>query len=118
MDQHVVLRARMRLLSADEWVLSGPDALWVYRALNEVSPQVYGAKLAHVLVVASRFRRVRELPEARAALLREAVEAASALAAGARFRDAVLADALAALAALEAPVFGGDPLGVGEAPQG
>jgi hypothetical protein len=101
MNQDTVLRARVKLLSSNQRVLRGPDALWVYRALTQVSPQVYGSKLAHVLVEAAGSPRVRELPWARRALLEEAVALASALHAAHPYRAKVLAKALEALEALE-----------------
>ncbi|MGC0317572.1 hypothetical protein [Kitasatospora acidiphila] len=96
MNQDTVLRARVRLLGSNRRVLRGPDALWVYRVLTQVSPEAYGSKLAHVLVAAARSPRVRELPEARKALLEEAVAVAAALDPANPFRTKVLAKALEA----------------------
>ncbi len=98
MDQHTVLRARVKLLGINRRVLRGPDALWVYRVLTRVSPEVYGSKLAYVLVEASRSHLLLELPEARRAVLEEAVAAAGALDASNPFRAKMLARALEALA--------------------
>jgi hypothetical protein len=103
MNQDTVLRARIKLLSSNERVLRGPDALWVYRVLTQVSPAVYSSKLAHVLVEAVRSPRLRDLPDTRRALLEEAVALAAALDPGHPYRDKVLAKALAALAEEEAP---------------
>jgi hypothetical protein len=97
MNQDTGLRARVKLLSSNQRVLRGPDALWVYRVLTRVSPAVYGSKLAHVLVEASRSHGLRELPRARRALLEEAVAVAEALDAANPFRAKVLAKALQAL---------------------
>ncbi|GAA2272706.1 MULTISPECIES: hypothetical protein [Kitasatospora] len=96
MNQDVVLRARMKLLSTDRRVLHGPDAIWVYRVLTEVNREAYGSKLAHVLMEASRSHLVRELPERRLELLEEAVEVATSLDTANPFRAKVLARALEA----------------------
>ncbi|WP_329561400.1 hypothetical protein [Kitasatospora sp. NBC_01266] len=96
MHQELVLRARMKLLSTDRRVLRGPDALWVYRVLTQVNPAAHGSKLAHVLVEASRSHRLHQLPDARLALLEEAVAVARALDAANPFRAKVLAKALEA----------------------
>ncbi|MGF1430927.1 hypothetical protein [Kitasatospora sp. LaBMicrA B282] len=97
-NQDAVLRARVKLLSTNLRVLRGPDALWVYRVLTQVSPAVHGSKLAHVLVEASRAPRLRELPVARLALLQEAVAVAEALDTANPFRAKVLGKARQALA--------------------
>ncbi|MFI9269688.1 hypothetical protein ACIGXM_03025 [Kitasatospora sp. NPDC052896] len=97
MNQDTVLRARVKLLSGNQRVLRGPDALWVYRALTQVNPAVYGSKLAYVLVEASRSHGLRELPGARRALLEGAVAVAGALDAANPFRAKVIAKALRAL---------------------
>ncbi|MEY9949834.1 hypothetical protein [Kitasatospora sp. GAS1066B] len=94
MDQDAVLRARALLLSSNRRVLRGPEALWVYRVLTQVGPEVYGSKLAYVLVEASRSARVSELPQVRLALLDEAVEVAQALDGANPFRAKVLANAV------------------------
>ncbi|WP_354644014.1 hypothetical protein [Kitasatospora camelliae] len=99
MNQDAVLRARMRLLSVDRRVLRGREGLAVYRLLTEVSPAVYGSKLAKVLVEASRSYEVRDKPQARRALLEKAVRVASALDPSNPFRDKTLGAALAALRA-------------------
>ncbi|MFF0413579.1 hypothetical protein ACFYUY_24470 [Kitasatospora sp. NPDC004745] len=91
----------MRLLSHDGRVLRGREGLWVYRVLFGVSPQVYGSKLAHVLVEASGWAQVAGRTAARRALLEEAVAAAGVLEVGHPFRAKVLGRALEALAALE-----------------
>ncbi|GAA1401800.1 hypothetical protein GCM10009639_44610 [Kitasatospora putterlickiae] len=96
MNQDAVLRARTLLLSTDRRVLRGPRGLWAYRLLTRVSPEVYGSKLARVLVDATGFPEVSGLPEARLALLEEAVATARALDPRNPFRDRVLALALAA----------------------
>ncbi|MEV7359152.1 hypothetical protein [Kitasatospora sp. NPDC091276] len=98
----LVLKARVRLLSHNEWVLDAPEGLWVYRALFPVSPHVYAYKLAHVLWTAAASPRVAHLPEARRALLEEARAACAHIPAGApahqvRMREYVAA----ALAELE-----------------
>ncbi|MEU9074006.1 hypothetical protein [Kitasatospora sp. NPDC048538] len=88
-------------MSHDGRVLRGREGLWVYRVLFGVSPQVYGSKLAHVLVEASGWAQVAGRPAARRALLEEAVAAAGVLEVGHPFRAKVLGRALEALAALE-----------------
>ncbi|MER8105265.1 hypothetical protein [Kitasatospora sp. NPDC094016] len=98
----LVLKARVRLLSHNEWVLDAPEGLWVYRALFPASPRVYAYKLAHVLWTAAGSPRVAHLPEARRALLEEALAACAHIPAGApahqvRMREYVAA----ALAGLE-----------------
>ncbi|AUY53866.1 hypothetical protein EH183_00960 [Streptomyces sp. CB01881] len=100
MNQDAVLRARMLLLTTDRRVLRGPNALSVYRLLTAVAPEVYGSKLAYVLVEAAGSPAVRELPDARWALLEEAVAVAEALEPRNPFRAKVLARALAARRAL------------------
>ncbi|GAA2139418.1 hypothetical protein GCM10009760_21650 [Kitasatospora kazusensis] len=97
MDQDTVLRAKVKLLGTNRRVLRGPDALWVYRVLTQVSPEVYGSKLAYVLVEASRSHGLRELPGHRRELLEEAVAVAGALDAVNPFRAMVLARAVEAL---------------------
>ncbi|MFF7469002.1 hypothetical protein [Streptomyces sp. NPDC008092] len=96
MDQDMVMRARVQLLSANLRVVRGVEGLRIYRLLTQVEPEVYGSKLAYVLVEASASALVRELPEQRLALLDEAVAVASALDAGNPYREKVLAKALAA----------------------
>ncbi|MGW4897733.1 hypothetical protein ACWEQL_36635 [Kitasatospora sp. NPDC004240] len=96
MNQDAVLRARMLLLSTDRRVLRGPRGLWAYRLLTQVSPEVYGSKLARVLVDATRFPEVRTLPQARLALLDEAIAVAQALDGRNPHRIRVLTLALAA----------------------
>lgn len=54
----LVLKARVRLLSHNEWVLEAPEGLWVYRALFPASPRVYAYKLAYVLWTAAGSPRV------------------------------------------------------------
>jgi len=97
MDQDAVLRARVLLLSSNRRVLRGPDALWAYRILTQVSPDVYGSKLAYVLVEAGRSPMSSHLTQVRLALLEEAVEVAEALHEANPFRAKVLARALDAL---------------------
>ncbi|TWE21803.1 hypothetical protein FB465_7029 [Kitasatospora atroaurantiaca] len=94
MDQDAVQRARVLLLGSNRRVLRGPDALRVYRVLTQVSPEVYGSKLAYVLVEASRSPRLSDLPQVRLALLDEAIEVAEALHQANPFRAKVLARAL------------------------
>ncbi|MEU5337106.1 hypothetical protein AB0G51_27815 [Streptomyces asoensis] len=96
MDQDMVVQARVRLLSANRRVVRGAEGLWIYRLLTQVEPEIYGSKLAYVLVEASASPLVRELPEQRLALLEEAVEVAKALGAANPFRAKMLARALAA----------------------
>ncbi|MEU3618974.1 hypothetical protein ABZ725_42630 [Streptomyces sp. NPDC006872] len=96
MDQDMVLRARVKLLGANRRVVRGVEGLWIYRLLTQVEPEVYGSKLAYVLVEASASPLVRELPGQRLALLDEAVEVARALSAANPHRAKVLARALAA----------------------
>ncbi|MEU3520593.1 hypothetical protein ABZ770_35955 [Streptomyces sp. NPDC006654] len=96
MDQDMVVRARVQLLSANRRVVRGTEGLRIYRLLTRVEPEVYGSKLAYVLVEASMSALVRELPEQRLALLDEAVAVASALGAAHPYRDKVLARARAA----------------------
>ncbi|MFJ3788716.1 hypothetical protein [Kitasatospora sp. NPDC090091] len=95
-NQDAVLRARMVLMSTDRRVLRGPNALGVYRLLTSVAPEVYGSKLAYVLVEAAGSPALRDLPQARTALLDEAVAVAQALEERNPFRAKVLARALAA----------------------
>ncbi|MEU4169805.1 hypothetical protein AB0F46_23360 [Streptomyces sp. NPDC026665] len=96
MHQDMVMRARVMLLSANARVVRGARGLWIYRILTPVEPEVYGSKLAYVLVEASASPLVRDLPEQRMALLDEAVEVAKALSPANPFRDKVLAKALLA----------------------
>jgi hypothetical protein len=96
MDQDMVMRARVMLLSANTRVVRGVAGLWIYRTLTPVEPEVYGSKLAYVLVEACASPLVRDLPERRMALLDEAVEVATALSPANPFRDKVLAKALTA----------------------
>ncbi|MGW2050953.1 hypothetical protein ACWCPF_38190 [Streptomyces sp. NPDC001858] len=96
MDQDMVLRARVKLLGANRRVVRGVEGLWIYRLLTQVEPEVYGSKLAYVLVEASASPLVRELPEQRLALLDEAVAVGTALSAANPYRAKVLARALAA----------------------
>ncbi|MEU5279408.1 hypothetical protein AB0G87_23700 [Streptomyces asoensis] len=96
MDQDMVVQARVRLLSANRRVVRGGEGLWIYRLLTQVEPEIYGSKLAYVLVEASASPLVRELPEQRLALLEEAVEVAKALGAANPYRAKMLTRALAA----------------------
>jgi hypothetical protein len=96
MDQDMVVLARVRLLSANRRVVRGAEGLWIYRLLTQVEPEVYGSKLAYVLVEASASLLVRELPERRLDLLDEAVEVAKALGTSNPYRAKMLARALAA----------------------
>ncbi|MFF4508402.1 hypothetical protein [Streptomyces sp. NPDC001401] len=96
MDQDMVVLARVRLLSANRRVVRGVEGLWIYRLLAQVEPEVYGSKLAYVLVEESGSPLVRELPERRLALLDEAVEVAQALSTANPYRAKMLARALAA----------------------
>ncbi|MEV4861834.1 hypothetical protein [Streptomyces ossamyceticus] len=96
MDQDMVLRAKVQLLSANRRVVRGAEGLWIYRLLTQVEPEVYGSKLAYVLVEASASPLVRELPGQRLALLEEAVAVATALDTANPYRAKVLARALAA----------------------
>ncbi|MFI5528320.1 hypothetical protein ACIA8O_07120 [Kitasatospora sp. NPDC051853] len=89
-DQERVLRARMRLMSLDRRLLRGTEGLWVYRTLVRVSPEVYGSKLARVLVEVSGSERVAGLPEQRRALLAEAREWAGRIAPGHPYRAKVM----------------------------
>ncbi|MFI6493744.1 hypothetical protein [Streptomyces sp. NPDC050564] len=96
MDQDMVVLARVKLLSANRRVVRGAEGLWIYRLLTQVEPEVYGSKLAYVLVEASASPLVRETPERRLALLDEAVTVATALGDANPYRAKVLARALAA----------------------
>jgi len=96
MDRDMIVLARVRLLSANRRVVRGAEGLWIYRLLTQVEPEVYGSKLAYVLVEASASPLVRELPERRLALLDEAVEVAKALSTSNPYREKMLARALAA----------------------
>ncbi|MGY5048910.1 hypothetical protein ACWDE0_25335 [Streptomyces sp. 900105755] len=96
MDQDMVMRARVQLLSANRRVVGGTEGLRIYRLLTQVEPEVYGSKLAYVLVEASASPLVRELPGQRLALLDEAVAVASALDVANPYRAKVLAKAFAA----------------------
>ncbi|GAB7106866.1 hypothetical protein JCM4814A_51800 [Streptomyces phaeofaciens JCM 4814] len=96
MDQDMVLRARVKLLSANRRVVRGVEGLQIYRLLVQVAPEVYGSKLAYVLVEASASPLVRELPGRRRALLEEAIAVAAALDTANPYRDKMLARALAA----------------------
>ncbi len=90
----MVLRARVLLLSSATRVLRGQDALWVYRLLTQVDREAFGSKLAYVLIDASRSPLVRELPEQRLLLLKEAVAAAEALNRANPYRQKMLTRAL------------------------
>ncbi|WP_244373997.1 hypothetical protein [Streptomyces griseorubiginosus] len=96
----MVVLAKVRLLSANRRVVRGVEGLWIYRLLTRVEPEVYGSKLAYVLVEESDSPLVRELPERRQALLDEAVEVARALSPANPYREKVLQRALAARARL------------------
>ncbi|MFD6492471.1 hypothetical protein [Streptomyces sp. NPDC060188] len=96
MDQDMVVVARVRLLSANRRVVRGTEGLWIYRLLTQVEPEVYGSKLAYVLVEAGRSPLVSELPERRLALFEEAVAVAAALDVANPYRAKVLKRALAA----------------------
>ncbi|MCI3276783.1 hypothetical protein [Streptomyces cylindrosporus] len=98
MDQDMVVQARVRLLSANRRVVRGTEGVWTYRLLTQLEPEVYGSKLAYVLVEESTSPLVRELPERQLALLDEAVEVAKALSPANPYRDKVLQRALAARA--------------------
>ncbi|WP_330343986.1 hypothetical protein OG739_30405 [Streptomyces longwoodensis] len=100
MDQDMVLLAKVRLLGANRRVVRGTEGLWAYRLLTRVEPEVYGSKLAYVLVEQSGSSLVRDLPERRLALLDEAVEVAEALDPANPYREKVLRRALAARARL------------------
>ncbi|MGW1067891.1 hypothetical protein ACWD4F_25610 [Streptomyces aureus] len=95
MDQDIVMRARVKLLSANRRVVRGVEGLWIYRTLTKVDPEAYGSKLAFVLVEATSSPRVRNMPEQRMALLDEAVAVATALSPANPYRDRVLELALA-----------------------
>ncbi|WP_035792351.1 hypothetical protein [Kitasatospora mediocidica] len=99
MDQEAVLRAKVLLGSADRRVVRGPKAVEMYRLLTGTAPEVYGSKLAYVLVEAAWAPGARELPALRQALLDEAVEVARALDAANPYRAKVLARAVDALRA-------------------
>ncbi|MEU0783912.1 hypothetical protein ABZ341_20330 [Streptomyces sp. NPDC006173] len=96
MDQDMVLLARVRLLSANRRVVRGTEGLWIYRLLTQVEPEVYGSKLAYVLVEAGGSPLVSELPERRLALFDEAVAVATALDVANPYRAKVLERALVA----------------------
>ncbi|MGW0425095.1 hypothetical protein [Streptomyces sp. NPDC003015] len=98
MDQDLVVLARVRLLSANCRVVRGVEGLWIYRLLTQVEPEVYGSKLAYVLVEESGSPLVQEVPERRLALLHEAVEVAQALSSANPYREKALERALAARA--------------------
>ncbi|WP_020140961.1 hypothetical protein [Streptomyces sp. 351MFTsu5.1] len=98
MDQDMVVLARVRLLSANVRVVRGVEGLWIYRLLTQVEPEVYGSKLAYVLVEESGSPLLRKLPERRLVLLDEAVKVAQALSPANPYREKVLAKALAARA--------------------
>ncbi|OIJ64055.1 hypothetical protein [Streptomyces mangrovisoli] len=100
MDRDMVVLAKVRLLSANRRVVRGVEGLWIYRLLTQVDPEVYGSKLAYVLVEESGSSLVRELPERQLALLDEAVEVATALSPANPYREKVLTRALAARARL------------------
>ncbi|MCX4817834.1 hypothetical protein OG601_45385 [Streptomyces sp. NBC_01239] len=101
MDQDMVMGARVQLLSANQRVVRGTKGLRIYRLLTPVEPEVYGSKLAYVLVEAAASPQVKELPGQRLALLDEAVAVASALEYANPYRAKVLAKALAARRALD-----------------
>lgn len=96
MDQDMVVLARVRLLGANRRVVRGVQGLWIYRLLTQVEPEVYGSKLAYVLVEESGSPLLRELPERRLALLDEAVEVAQGLSPANPYQEKVLERALAA----------------------
>ncbi|PYC88317.1 hypothetical protein C7C46_01100 [Streptomyces tateyamensis] len=97
MDQDAVMRAKVLLLGANRRVVRGPRGLSAYRVLTGVNPEVYGSKLVKVLVEAGRSPRVAELPQARVALLEEAVAVARGLSPANPYRARMLALAVAAL---------------------
>ncbi|MFF4895873.1 hypothetical protein [Streptomyces sp. NPDC001068] len=101
MDKDIVVRARVQLLSANRRVVRGTEGLRIYRLLTQVQPEVYGSKLAYVLVEASMSAQVLEMPGQRLALLDEAIAVASALDTANPYRDMVLGRALAARRELE-----------------
>lgn len=90
MNHDEVLRARMLLLGSGE--LSTAERLRAYRVLVHVSPAVYRTKLSRLLVKLA----ARSGPEARAALLAEAVTVAEGLAERDPLRTDVLGAALRA----------------------
>jgi hypothetical protein len=96
----MVVLAKVRPLSTNRRVVRGVEGLWIYRLLTQVEPEVYGSKLAYVLVEESGSPLVRELPERRQALLDEAVDVAKALSPANPYRKMVLQRALAARARL------------------
>ncbi|MFJ7249936.1 hypothetical protein ACIQWA_35610 [Kitasatospora sp. NPDC098652] len=72
----LVLRARIQLLIGDRW-LDGEKGMRVYRTLFAVNPRGYAYHLTRVLLDLSRHPRLAHLPDARRALLHEAVDAAA-----------------------------------------
>lgn len=92
MDHDAALRARVLLLGTGRLGLL--QEVTAYRALVPFSPAVYAPKLARALVVLSRDPQVRHLPEARLALLDEAVAAARGTAADDPRRPEILVQAL------------------------
>ncbi|MFJ9907855.1 hypothetical protein ACIRVK_34065 [Streptomyces sp. NPDC101152] len=91
----------VELLSANQRVVRGVAGLGIYRLLTQVEPEVYGSKLAYVLVEAGASPTVWRLPEQRLALLDEAVAVASALDAANPYRSKVLTKAFEARRELE-----------------
>ncbi|MFF2041091.1 hypothetical protein ACFVVX_11725 [Kitasatospora sp. NPDC058170] len=101
-DRDLVLRARVLLLSTDRRVVRGARGLAAYRLLAQADAAVYGSKLAYVLLEAARSPQVQDLPQARSALLEEAVAVARALEEGNPYRAKVLGRAREALQAEQA----------------
>ncbi|MFD0274014.1 hypothetical protein ACFVHB_08870 [Kitasatospora sp. NPDC127111] len=93
-DQDVLLRARVVLLSSNNRILRGPRALEVYRVLASAAPEVYGSKLVVVLLRGAVALAGSDPAKARA-VVEEAVAVAEALEERNPFRAEVLALALA-----------------------
>lgn len=92
MDHDAALRARVLLLGTGRLDLL--QEVTAYRALLPFSPAVHAPKLVRALAELSRDPQVRHLPEARLALLDEAVAAARGMAADDPRRPEVLVQAL------------------------
>ncbi|MBD0690085.1 hypothetical protein [Streptomyces sp. CBMA123] len=100
--EDLVLWARVRLLSRNRWELEGEEAMRVYRILFAVTPHVHASKLTQALLGLSYQPRLAHLPEARRALLREALEAAAHIPPGGPwYQDRYAEYALSALRRLD-----------------
>ncbi|GAA2839246.1 hypothetical protein GCM10010441_74600 [Kitasatospora paracochleata] len=75
MENDIVTSARVLLLSSGK--LTASELVWAFRLLAPISPDVYRPKLTRALLKLAR--QTAHLPEARLALLAEAVASAEAM---------------------------------------